>query len=152
MPPIHTPQRERQWWIDTRTRLAGRFLISFRNPLSGQPVSPPRRTWYPILQLARSLPQRTVVQQRHQIQHVPAGPARETVKDLARQIHVKGIFAFPLVERTPPTVPAPPTPFETVDPVMPQDRFHRDGLLDGGKAYLWPPHAATSSPRSAAWL
>jgi hypothetical protein len=130
------PIRELQRWIDGD--------IFFRNPLPRGLLSHRRRTPKPILQLQSGFPQCALLQQCHQVQHVSACPARETVKNLALHIDVKGIAPVTPVDGTPPTIATSAATLQIVNLVMPQHRFHRHPLFDGGEVHLLALHAATS--------
>jgi hypothetical protein len=132
---IHTAKPELQRWIDGD--------ISFPNPLPRGLLSPRRRTPKPILQLPGGFPQRALVQQCHQVQHVSSCPARETVKDLARHIDVKGIAPLTPVDGTPPTIATAAATLQIVNLVMPQHRFQRHPLFDGGEVHLLALHATS---------
>jgi hypothetical protein len=133
---VHTAKPELQRWIDRD--------ISFPNPLPRGLLSPRRRTPKPILLLQGGFPQRALVQQCHQVQHVSTCPARETVKDLALHIDVKGIAPVTPVDGTPPTIATAAAPLQIVNLVMPLHRFHRLPLFDGGEVHVRALHAVTS--------
>jgi len=136
MRAIHTSERERQRRVDPTP--------SFRNPLPvGRRVSG-GRSRKPILQLQGGFPQRALVQASHQIQHISACSTRETVEDLAPQVHVKRLPPFSPVEGTPPPIPSGAPPCQILHLITPQHGFHRYGLLDGGEAHCLALHAATS--------
>jgi hypothetical protein len=96
------------------------------------------------LQLQGGFPQRALVQQSDQVQHIPTCPARETVKDLPPHVDVKGIAPLTLVDGTPPAIPTAAAALQIVNLVMSQHRFHRHPLFDGGEVHLLVFHAATS--------
>jgi hypothetical protein len=104
------------------------------------------------LQLQGGFPQRALVQHSDQVQHIPTCPARETMKDLPPHVDVKGVAPLALVDGTPPAIPTTATTLEIVDQVMPQHRFHRHPLFDGGEVHLPALHAATSALLSWARL
>jgi hypothetical protein len=96
------------------------------------------------LQLPGGFPQRALVQQSDQVQHIPTCPARETVKDLPPHVDVKGIAPVTPVDGAPPTIATVAATLQIVDLVMPQHRFHRHPLFDGGEVHLLALHAVTS--------